>query len=184
MKLRHLLLLGLLPMGLAASELPLTVDKAHSAIDVVVKATVDSFTGNLADFQPRVLVDEATGRIVASEITFSMLDLRTGKTKRDAKMQEWEDTAHFPTGRFVMSRLEDGAAGTCTAHGMLDLHGVRHELSFPVTIMRDRQRFAIDGEAVIDTREHALPVIRMMGLLKVDPLVKVRFHLQGELAAK
>jgi hypothetical protein len=37
---------------------------------------------------------------------------------------------------------------------------------------------------VIDTREHGLPVIRLLGLLKVDPLVTVRFHLQASLKDK
>jgi iron complex transport system substrate-binding protein len=35
------------------------------------------------------------------------------------------------------------------------------------------------GDASLDTREFGLPVIRLFGLLKVDPVVRVRFHLQG-----
>jgi hypothetical protein len=31
----------------------------------------------------------------------------------------------------------------------------------------------------VDTRDYGLPIIRVFGLLKVDPLVHVQFHLEG-----
>ena len=40
--------------------------------------------------------------------------------------------------------------------------------------------FAIDGDAVIDTRDFGLPIIKKFLVLKVDPEVRVRFHLQGD----
>ena len=52
-------------------------------------------------------------------------------------------------------------------------------MHFPIAVTSDGRLLAIDGEAVLDTREFGLPVIRLLGLLKVDPQVAVRFHLQG-----
>lgn len=176
------LLLALLPAALFAAERPLVVDKARSQIDVVVKATVDSFTGSLSDYDARLNVDDETGGVKSTEVRFNFLDVKTGKEKRDAKMHDWQDTPNHPRGAFILQRLETMDDGKRMAFGHLEFHGLRREINFPVVITRDQRLYAIDGEAVIDTRDYGLPVIRMMGFLKVDPLVKVRFHLQAELA--
>lgn len=176
------LCLVLLPAVLVAAERPLVVDKARSQIDIVVKATVDSFTGSLTDYDARLVVDDESGQVKTTEVRFNFSDVKTGKDARDAKMHDWQDTPHHPGGVFVLQRFEAGADGKRTAHGELEFHGLRRALSFPVTITRDQKLYAIDGEATIDTRDFDLPVIRMMGLLKVDPLVKVHFHLQGRVA--
>lgn len=176
------LFLALLPAALVAAERPLVVDKARSQIDIVVKATVDSFTGSLNDYDARLIVDDKTGQVKATEVRFDFINVKTGKEKRDAKMHDWQDTPNHPQGAFVLQRLETMDDGKRMAFGHLELHGLRREITFPVVITRDQRLYAIDGEAVIDTRDYGLPVIRMMGLLKVDPMVKVRFHLQAELA--
>ena len=64
-------------------------------------------------------------------------------------------------------------------------HGVGRDLAFPVSIAHSEAgTYAIDGEVPIDTREFSLPVIRRFGFLPVDPVVKVRFHLQGTCASR
>jgi len=54
-------------------------------------------------------------------------------------------------------------------------------VSFPVKITADHRLTTIDGMAAVDTREFGLPIIRMFWVLTVDPVVHVRFHLQGVL---
>lgn len=164
-------------LGVNAAERPLLFDPAQSTVDVVVKATVDSFTGKLSAYQLTGAVDEQ-GRVAAARLDFHFRDVLTGKAKRDAAMHEWQRTKEFPDASFVLTSL--GAEnGVTRAFGRLTFHGVTRELSFPVTIARDGAVYAIDGDAPIDTREFGLPVIRMMGLLKVDPVVHVKFHFQG-----
>lgn len=165
--------------GLCA-ERPLPLDLAQSRVEVAVHATVDSFIARLQRFSPLIQVDD-TGRIVSARFTFAFRDLLTGKPKRDAAMHEWQHTDTFPDGTFVLASFDPAASGnnTFTARGHLTLHGVTRELSFPVTLMRDGDLYVIDGEAPLDTRDFGLPVIRMFAVLKVDPLIRVRFHLQG-----
>ncbi len=96
-------------------------------------------------------------------------------------MHEWQQTEKYPDASFVLTNLRlEGGAGA-TAFGRLTLHGVTRDLSFPVKVSREGTTYAIDGDAPVDTREFGLPVIRMMGLLKVDPVVHVKFHLQGKI---
>lgn len=166
-------------VGLAAAERPLAVDKARSRVEIVVKATVDSFTGRLADFQPAIMVDPESGRVVAAQFGFHFADVKTGKPNRDEQMHAWQDTAQHPDGHFRLAALTPGPDGRFNATGVLTFHGVTREIAFPATVTTDRRLYAVDGEAAIDTREFDLPVIRKFGLLKVDPLVRVRFHLQG-----
>lgn len=182
-------LLSLLSLLLAASapataaEVGLAVDKAQSRVEIVVKATVDSFTGTLADYEPVIRVDRDTGRVLSAEVGFHFADVKTGKADRDEQMLSWEEADKFPDGGFKLTRLTPLPEGRMTADGVLTFHGVSREISFPVTITTDRRLFALDGEAVIDTRTFGLPVIRKFGLLKVDPLVRIRFHLQGAAVA-
>lgn len=173
------LLLAALP--LAAAEKPLRIDSSESRIDVVVKATVDSFTGHLSAYDPVITVAD-DGRITAARLGFHFMDLLTGKPKRDRAMHEWQHTPEFPGGEFVLTALTPEPDGRTRATGRLTLHGVTCELNFPVSLTKQDSVYAIDGDAAVDVREFGLPVIKMFGLLKVDPVVHVKFHLQGRVS--
>lgn len=162
--------------GLAAAE-TLTINAEQSRVEIEVKATVDSFTGKLKHYQADVEV--ADGHVVSAVVRFRFADVHTGKDGRDEAMHDWQETGKYPDGVFTLASLEPAAEGRMKAHGTLQFHGVTRELVFPVSVITDRNLYAIDGVATLDTREFGLPVIRKFGLLKVDPLVKVRFHLQG-----
>lgn len=181
MKLRHF---GLcLALGVAwagAAERPLTIDLEQSHIEIAVKVTVDSFTGKLSRFDSAVGVGD-DGRVVSARLAFRFLDVMTGKDSRDKAMHKWQETEKFPDGEFVLTSLEPAAApdSGLVAVGRLTFHGVTRELRFPASVIRDAENYSIDGDAAINTQEFGLPIIRMMGMLKVDPLVHVRFHLRG-----
>lgn len=163
----------------AGAERSLTIDRAESHIDVVVKATMDSFVGRLAEYEPAVIVGD-DGQVARARLAFHFRDVLTGKPKRDTQMHEWQHTSEFPDGEFVLVRIERGERESA-AVGRLSFHGVTRELRFPVTIQHEGGLYTIDGDASVDTREFGLPVIRMLGVLKVDPVVHVKFHLQGRL---
>lgn len=163
---------------LGATETSLAIDAAQSRVEIVVKATVDSFVGRLQAWEPTITVDDA-GTIAHARLAFRFRDVLTGKDRRDKAMHEWQQTDKFPDGLFVLTSLEPEKDAAATAVGRLTFHGLTRDIRFPVTVARDGPRYAIDGDAPIDTREFALPKIRMLGLLKVDPIVHVRFHLQG-----
>jgi polyisoprenoid-binding protein YceI len=175
----HAVLLAFAVMPLMAWAAPetLVVDAAQSRVEIVVKATVDSFTGKLGAYKAAITVDG--GHVTATTLTFSFKDVHTGKDGRDEAMHEWQDTAKHPDGVFTLAALEPAADGRFEARGTFVLHGVSREIVFPVSVITDRTLYAIDGVATLDTQDFGLPVIRKFGLLKVDPLVKVRFHLQG-----
>lgn len=159
-----------------AKPAPLIIDPVQSHVEVIVKATVDSFTGTLAGYKADINVDG--GRVTTATLTFEFADVKTGKAGRDEAMHAWQDTPHHPHVVFTLRSLTI-EADQPTAHGDLMLHDVVRSIVFPVIITTDQTLYAIDGEVPLDTRDFGLPIIRKFGLLKVDPLVKVRFHLQG-----
>jgi polyisoprenoid-binding protein YceI len=167
---------------LLAADVSLPIDKAQSRIEFAVKATVDSFTGQLTDFQPDVRLDPKEGRIISASVRFRLADLRTGKPDRDRQMLDWAKAPAHPDAGFRLTELAPATvAGQHVARGVFTFHGVEQPLEFPVSINLDGGHCAIDGEVTLDTRTHALPVIRKFAVLKVDPLVRVRFHLQASL---
>ena len=158
----------------------LEFDAARSRVEFAVAATVDSFTGQLRKHEVEVTLGPA-GEVTAARFRFRCADLVTGKDARDAAMQRWLESAAHPEAEFTLDQLQQGSEGVAgrLAKGRLRLHGVERGLWFPVTVAAEGPERVIAGEATLDTREHGLPVIRMLGLLKVDPLVRVKFELRG-----
>lgn len=170
-------LVGCSALGARAAEQPLVVDYEHSRIEVVVRATLDSFIAQLKAYEPVIWVED--GNVARVRLQFHFQDLVTGKDGRDRAMHKWQQTEQYPDGSFELLSLRKSAGGAAVAKGKLTLHGVSREVEFPIHINRDGSRYAIDGDASIDTHEFGLPAIRLLGVLKVDPVVHVRFHLQG-----
>ncbi len=165
-----------------ATEHALIFDLPQSRVEISVKATLDAFLSRLRVFEPMVTVDDE-GQVVAAEFHFRFADIATGKPKRDHALHEWQQSDVFPDSHFVLSKLVTTAEGYLQAKGKLTLHGVTREISFPVWIAHDAGVIAIDGDALLDVRSFGLPVPRLYWILKVDPLVRVRFHLQGTIAS-
>jgi polyisoprenoid-binding protein YceI len=154
----------------------LTINEAQSRVEIVVAVTGDSFTGRLARYQSDVGIED--GRVVSAVVRFRVGDVHTGREGRDDDLHAWQQTRRHPDGMFTLVELKpDGTR--FKAHGTLVLHGVSREVDFPVSVVTDGTLYAIDGVARLDTREFGLPVLRKFWLLKVDPRVKVSFHLQG-----
>jgi polyisoprenoid-binding protein YceI len=162
---------------LHATDLALIVDKAKSRVEIPVKVTADSFIGTLSDYEAILYADATGEKVTAAKFAFQFADVKTGNPKRDAAMNAWQQTDKFPTGAFTLAGLTAAGPGKFVASGRLTLHGAARDLTFPVTIGREGAAFTIDGEAEIDTREFGLPVLTKFMVFKVDPLVKVKFHL-------
>jgi len=182
MKLLLSLILGLCPVFAFAAPQALVIDKDQSKVEILVKATVDSFTAKLANYNAAISVEPGAAKVDSAVFTFHFADVKTGKDARDAEMLKWEGTDKTPDGTFTLSKIDPVADGHFTAHGTLNFHGVPREMMVPVSVTMDGKLYAIDGEATLDTRDFGLPIIRKFLMLKVDPVVIVRFHLQGMLA--
>ncbi len=178
MKTRLLLALLCLAAPLArAADTALIVDKAKSHVEIPVKVTSDSFTATLADYEAILYADPATERVTTARFSFRFTNVKTGNAKRDEAMNAWQQTDKFPTGAFELLALKPDGAGRFIATGKLELHGATRDVAMPVTIAHDSTGFTIDGSAEIDTRDFGLPVLKKFVFFKVDPHVRIQFHL-------
>jgi len=176
--LRLLPLLLLLPLAVAAAEHPLKVDKTRTFIDVDVKATVDSFTAHLDTYEAKLTTDDS-GKIKTGVFAFKFTDLKTGKPDRDAKMIDWLGGG-APEGHFELGNLAVTPDGQGQASGRLTFHDVTERIEFPVNITRADGVYTVTGETTVDYRTWNLKVIRIAMVMKVDPLVKVRFKITAQ----
>lgn len=159
----------------AASELK--IDRTRSFVDVDVKATVDSFTGHLDDYDVAINLDDS-GKPKTAVFTFKFADLKTGKDDRDKKMIEWLGGGD-PAGKFELGALALAPDGQGHATGRLTFHEQAQVVEVPVTITQLNGEYTIAGSTTINTTNWGLKVIRIALLLKVDPEVKVRFKFVG-----
>lgn len=177
MKFRLLTLALLLPLSLAAAT-TLKIDRTRSFVDVDVTATIGSFTGRLETYEAQ-LDFEPVGKIKTATFSFKFADLKTGEAKRDAEMIEWLGGGD-PSGSFQLAALALRPDGQGHATGRLTIKGRAELIEFPVTISQLDGDWTISGTATLRYTDWGLKVIRKMGLLKVDPEVKVRFKLIGQ----
>ncbi len=148
-----------------------------SHVDFAVHATVDSFVGHLIKFDPKFFSD-GSAQAAGGTLTFQVADLKTGKDDRDEQMLSWLEAKKFPVATFVLKTLVP-AGNQFEATGDFTLHGVTRSIHFPVMLGRAGNRATIDGSTTIDHREWDLKIIRKMGLLKVDPIIKITFHFES-----
>lgn len=165
-----------------AGKSRLQLDLPHSAVEVQVHATLDTFVVRLEQFRADIAINRAARLVEGVEVNFLMTDLRTGRALRDQHMLEWEEHDRFPSVAFRLTGQVASAAGPRPVRGVVTLHGVEHEVAFNVTFLMQDSVCSIDGEAEIDYRDYGLPLIRKYWVLRVDPVLRVRFHLQGRLA--
>lgn len=167
--------------SIRASELPLAIDKDHSQIEAEMTIPLDTVTGKLTAYDAPITVDPTTGRVITAQLHFHFVDFKTDNEHRDRAIQAWENSEQFPEAVYTLNSLDPLGNGKWAARGLFIFHGISRNLAFPVSIAAsaDHRSFTIDGETTVDTRDHGLPVIRRYGILKADPVVKVRFHLQG-----
>ena len=169
-----------LPLALHATERPLSIDKTHSRIEAEAKATMHAFTAKLSSYDAEFMADTTSGKIKRGTLQFKISNVKTGDEKRDRDMLAWIHNDQFPEVVFTLISVVDAAPSKLNARGQLLLHGVAKEIAFPVTVeTKDQHVYSIDGHLDLDTQEFGLPIIRKYGLLKVDPVLHVSFHLQG-----
>ncbi|MGC4074578.1 MAG: YceI family protein [Nibricoccus sp.] len=182
-----LLLLLVLTSWSSAAETPLAVipEKSHVKYDVAVPTK--SFSGTLETFDLQLFGDpKTTAKITRAELRFRFADLHSGNTKRDQDMRNWQNTDQFPDVVFTVTALKAlNTKNGFTGRGQLVFHGVTREIAFPVSILiQSDGTYIMDGEALVDTRDFDLPVIRKYMALKVDPVVNVRFHIEARPASQ
>lgn len=183
-------LLCALAIGLAAAApAPLAVDSAR--ITIAGTSNVHAWTASTTavtvtsvrvapgvagpDFWAAIL---APGALEAFSIAIPAASLTSPKDGLDKNMHKALKVREHAEIEFRLLRLEPGAApGALRATGLLRIAGVEQEIAFDLAAARNGATLAVTGEVPIVMTDFGIqPPKAMLGMLRTDPKVTVRFE--------
>lgn len=168
----------------AASELVLQLDPAHSTLHYTVDTTLHTVHGTFALKNGSIHLDPASGK-ASGEIVADATSGDSGNGSRDKKMhKEVLESARYTEIIFRPDRVEGNllprGRSTVHVHGIFLLHGAEHEMTVPVDA--DFAGTQWTGAAKFD-----VPYINWglknpsTFLLKVNPAVNIDLDISGSL---
>ena len=111
----------------------------------MLNATLHTVHGKFLLRRGELRFDPVSGK-VSGEIVFDATSGKTGNDGRDHKMhKDVLESAKFPDISFRPDRVEgkvsDSGTSTVQVHGQLGIHGAEHELTVPVEVHFERDRW-------------------------------------------
>lgn len=158
----------------------LEVDLTRSLIQVDISATGHNFTGALKKYSAKASADANSLAPSSFGLQWSFKDFDTDNAKRDQEMIKWLGGGD-PKGSFAFTKSWTDKSGKTFAMGSLTINGVSKTVSFPYTVKKEGSWVTVDGTAVLDYENYNLPIIRSMAVMTVDPKLKVRLHVVGQM---
>ena len=179
-----------LAIGLAvAAPVPLTIDTAR--ITIAGTSNVHAWTASTTAVTVttvRIAPDVAgpdfwdairrPGALEAFSIVIPAASLTSPKDGLDKNMHKALKVKEHAEIVFRLVRLDPGAAeGTLRAVGMLAVAGVEREIAFDLMATRAGASLTVTGEVPIVMTDFGIePPKAMLGMLRTDPKVTVRFE--------
>jgi len=163
-------------------EFLLQLDPAGSGADITLAGNLHTVKGTFLLKRGALHFDPATGK-ASGEIAFDATSGNTGNSSRDNKMhKDVIESRRYPEIVFRPDRADGelAASGVSTlqVHGMFTMHGVEHEVTFPVDV-------TFTGSAWNAQASFPVPYVRWgmknpsVLFLRVDDVVQVQFHASG-----
>lgn len=173
--------IAVLALSLApANASDLTVDAHKSWLKFDASATGHSFDGALKKFDAEVSGDATSLTPAAVSLSWDFKDLDTDEPKRDVEMLKWLEYGKSPKGSFQMTKSWVDGSGVTWVQGTLKIHSIARPIAFPIQTSKNGDHVKIDGQVWIDYQNFGLPIVRNMAIMKVDPKLKISFHLEGD----
>ena len=112
------------------------IDPAHTNVEFAVKhLMISTVKGRFADVSGQLEGDITDPNSFEMEITIDVASLDTRQAQRDAHLRspDFFDAEHFPTIRFVGTRIEGNVADEFSLIGDITIRDVTQELELRVT---------------------------------------------------
>lgn len=128
-----------------AQTITLQFDPAQTSAHFALSATLHTVHGEFTFKRGEISFDPATGKITG-EIVFDATTGQSGNQSRDRKMhKDVIESDRYPEITFqpdrVNGKLHPAAASNIEVHGIFRIHGTEHELTVPVEVRLDAQRW-------------------------------------------
>lgn len=181
--------IGLLivPGFVAADQAPLQLSAAR--VTIAGTSNIHPFTASTTDVRmSRLVLAPADGdrlqsaikpgAVEAFAIAIKSASLSSPKEGLDKNMHKALKVARFPDITFKLSRIDAGAAANALkATGLLTIAGVEKEVTLDLKAAVNASTITVIGELTLLMTDYGItPPKAMLGMLKTDPKVTVRFE--------
>lgn len=130
----------------------------------------------IANGVPPTSVINNPAAVEGFEIVIRAASLTSPKDGLDKNMHKALKTAEFPDIVFRLAKLE-GQGARLKATGTLKIAGVEKDITFNVTAAAAPTTLTVSGEVPVLMTDYGIaPPKAMMGMLKTDPKVTVKFE--------
>jgi polyisoprenoid-binding protein YceI/CheY-like chemotaxis protein len=111
--------------------------------------------------------------------------LKTGNDRRDRDLNKSMETDKYPTMRFDLNGVTTGTvAGDSvmgTLRGNLTIHGVARDVDLPAVIHLGQGEVRVRSDFPVNLKDYQIGgLTKMLGMLKMDELIKVHVNLAFE----
>jgi polyisoprenoid-binding protein YceI len=152
------------------------LDKATSSIGFVGAKVTDDHEGTFSDFTATLALDGETPKSLTIKVKTESVQVEPEKLRNHLMSADFFDTTKFPDASFSSRKIEAKADGAAThiVEGVLDLRGVKKDITFPATITIDKASAKGHAEFTINRKDFGIVYAGMADdLIKDDVLLKI-----------
>ena len=129
----------LLASGLALAEADAyRIDDSHSFANWTIRHVASKTSGTFSDIKGKILIDAKNLANSSVEAKINMLSVNSSNVKRDKNIKEeveYLDTNKFAEMTFVSKKIEVSSNTEGVMTGILTMHGVAKEMTFPFKVL-------------------------------------------------
>lgn len=162
----------------AADVTPYAFDGAASTLGFVAAKVTKDHAGGFKAFTGTAKMAGAALTEVQAEIDLASVFTDAEKLTGHLQSPDFFDVGTFAKATFTSSSVAVGADGVTTVTGTLDLHGVKKELSFPVTVAQTEGGQKVTGEFTLNRQDFGITYPgKPDDLIKDNVLIKLDVNL-------
>ncbi len=113
------------------------IDDSHSFANWSLRHVAAKTSGTFSDIKGNILIDKSNLANSSIEVKINMLSVNSSHAKRDKHIKEADylDTDKFAEMTFVSKKIVAKSATEGVMTGVLTLHGVAKEMTFPFKVL-------------------------------------------------
>jgi polyisoprenoid-binding protein YceI len=156
----------------------LKVDANKSAVAVTLRQMNIPVEARFEKFTAQIDFDAAKPETfkIAVEVDIASFDLGDAESNKGVQKKEWLNAAQFPKAKFVSSSIKPEANGKFDVTGKLTIKGKTNDVSFPVTVKKDRANQVFDGSLLIKRLAYDIGEGEWKDTAIVADEVIIKFH--------
>ena len=113
------------------------IDDSHSFANWTIRHVASKTSGTFSDIKGKILIDANDLTKSSVEAKINMLSVNSSHVKRDEhiKKPEYLDVEKFAEMTFVSKKIEEKSKTEGVMTGVLTMHGVSKEMTFPFKVL-------------------------------------------------